>query len=381
MPPRNDNRNNRGIRTIAPRNTDLARVETRRRDGQPYRTVVATARLPANAFVAAYPGRVYDREAWEDLVHAGRLSTKYGVDLFEVVPGGTVRVGHLVVDPTDATNRVSPAFARALGPFVNEPGPGQQHNLRWVYNLPLGRIEYWTTRDVPAGAELLVCYGDGYEPERRRANYRTACGTDARFWYILEPGGAPRPLAFDVRTNRDSVGSVLLARNAAVRAALQALAFGIDPRTMAATAIQAAFRGTRERRLNPTARRAALLAFHRRGERGAPRKKGVFRLQVYVEKVSMKNRHQEVGKVLNGITTVLTLVLPSKAVLGADLQWLVQHEVARAVGRKLPFSYEFSVGKGGEEGYIRVNPRRTIAQHGRVSMLYATQRIQQRATR
>ena len=76
-----------------------------------------------------------------------------------------------MLDPGEGSG-IRAKHARALAPRINEPSPRQRPNLTWVWNLPRHAMEFWTTRDVRAGDELLACYGveGGY-----RRGYCTSC--------------------------------------------------------------------------------------------------------------------------------------------------------------------------------------------------------------
>lgn len=165
-----------------PRQNESAAFIDRRRPG--HARLVARKALPAHTFVAAYPGWVYHKSAFAAMVATGVRSTKYTVDMFGMRPDGDMEFSW-VVDPTNGVNRVAPQFKTALAPFANEPSPGAVANMRWVWNLVDGTVEYWTSRAVKAGEELLICYGTQYQ-----RNYGVGCARDNKDMFIVRPDQA-----------------------------------------------------------------------------------------------------------------------------------------------------------------------------------------------
>lgn len=173
-----------GLRAVATRQNDA--LFTLDRSNPRNVRVLCMADAPANTFVAAYPGWVFPERAFERLVQAGRRGTKYAVTMFATTPSGGLNFD-FVIDPTNSVNRVSPRFQDSFGPFINEPGPGQEANVRWVYNFFNNAMEYWTARPVRRGEELLICYGNQFE-----RNYSTGCARALQDGYIVAPGQKPR---------------------------------------------------------------------------------------------------------------------------------------------------------------------------------------------
>ena len=144
--------------------------------------VFARHAIPANTLVGPYPGTLFTRAGFSDAVARGQTTTTYGMDMWMVAPptgnsGGAggfrfVRPGEWVIDPGDARGQVRPEYSHAITPYINEPTLAETPNIKFVYNIPKHRIEFWTSRPVGAGKELLLCYGDKYA----RA-YATACTT------------------------------------------------------------------------------------------------------------------------------------------------------------------------------------------------------------
>lgn len=181
-----DNNATAGLRVIDVKQNDrLARID-RSRPG--HARVVATAAIPANTFLAVYPGWVYPKRAFQKLVDAGRRGEKYNVTGFKLRPSDGAPSFHWQIDPTNGVNRVAPRFAASFGPFMNEPSPGQVANVRWVLNFKDETMEYWTATSVQPGEELLICYGGEYQRD-----YNVACGRAVQDYYIMEGMRAPRP--------------------------------------------------------------------------------------------------------------------------------------------------------------------------------------------
>ena len=132
--------------------------------------VVALADIPASTRVATYPGPLWSVEAYESRHARGLTDGTYAVDFYKPGPEGDAMSGW-VLDPGEGSG-ICARHAHALAPRINEPSRGQRPNLMWVWNLPRHAMEFWTTRGVRAGEELLACYGvgGGY-----RRSYCTSC--------------------------------------------------------------------------------------------------------------------------------------------------------------------------------------------------------------
>lgn len=156
--------------------------------------VVATRDLPAGTYVGTYPGRLYSLDAYASRLDSGRTTSKFAVDFYKPDASGRARDGY-VLDPGTGRGEVRPKYADWVAPLVNEPGPAELPNLVWVWNLPSHALEFWTSKAVPAGAELLACYGTEGEYPR---GYCTSCVTRQRsvelpLHVILRPWAAPVP--------------------------------------------------------------------------------------------------------------------------------------------------------------------------------------------
>ena len=134
--------------------------------------VFATEDLPANAFVGAYPGRVYRDREFVKMVEEGRRTGEYAVAFFQIRPTGTIDYKNLTIDPTNGPGRIDPRFAASACLYVNEPTAPLGPNLMWVINVVRNRIEMYTYSSVKKGHELLICYGGAYA-----RGYKTSCET------------------------------------------------------------------------------------------------------------------------------------------------------------------------------------------------------------
>ena len=175
--------------------------------------VVATRAIPAWRCVASYPGKLYATDVYARRLRAGLTNGFYAVEFVKLDRlRGRLRRGY-VIDPGAPGGGVLPDYARAPALRINEPSRGQVPNVAWVWNLPRGTLEFWTTRDVAAGEELLACYGvdGGYQ-----RGYCTPCtgrrrqAIEPELHVVIEPAGRPVPYS--------TLGS------AGVSAALRALA-------------------------------------------------------------------------------------------------------------------------------------------------------------
>lgn len=149
--------------------------------------VVAMADIPPNEYIATYPGWVYPKAEFQALVDAGRRGKTYVVNMFRVTGKGKLAYD-MWVDPTDGVNTVARQFQHCIGPFVNEPSAGHSGNVRWVYDFRNNTIQYWSRTAIPAGHELLLCYGMEYN-----RNYSVSCQENPDYHYIAPGMNRPAP--------------------------------------------------------------------------------------------------------------------------------------------------------------------------------------------
>lgn len=164
-------------------NDGVARID---RSSPGHARVIATKLIPANTFLAVYPGWLYSKRTFAALVRAGKRGQKYNVTGFKMKGG--VPDFNWQIDPTDGVNTVATRFRGAFGPHMNEPSPGQAANVKWVLNFADGTMEYWTAGAVQAGEELLICYGGAYQ-----RNYDTACSRALQDHYLAPRMRVPLP--------------------------------------------------------------------------------------------------------------------------------------------------------------------------------------------
>lgn len=107
--------------------------------------VFATVAIPENAFVAVYRGR---KITWQQANSVA--GTDSGTYVFNYTDPATGVVLHAV----DAADSRLSSWAR----LVNSPLTPDEQNLTW--NFYKGHIYYKTTRNIAAGEELLLYYGD-----------------------------------------------------------------------------------------------------------------------------------------------------------------------------------------------------------------------------
>lgn len=134
--------------------------------------VVAKTDIPANTFLASYPGRVYrDGPELQRAVQRGSLTDTYTLETFQVVNSKVVH--DLVIIPAEE-DVVLKRYASGVVLYANEPSQRTVANAAWVKNVDKERIEVWTDRDVKKGEEITLCYGPKYARK-----YQTSC-KDAR---------------------------------------------------------------------------------------------------------------------------------------------------------------------------------------------------------
>ena len=152
--------------------------------------VFARVDLKRDALVCVYPGRVYRRTAWERALKRGLVNNVYAVDFFRRVDYASDRdrqtretwiVEDLVLDPS-VGDGVDPMFRDTIGPFLNEPNDAEQ-NCYWVFNIDRGTLEMRVFKNVPAGGELTICYGNSYA-----RTYQSSCTRDWKTRGYLLPG-------------------------------------------------------------------------------------------------------------------------------------------------------------------------------------------------
>lgn len=177
--------------------------------------VIATQALTAGTYVGTYPGRLYTLDSYAARLDSGRTTSKFAVDFYKPGASGKARDGY-VLDPGNGQGEIKQKYAGFVAPLVNEPGPRELPNLVWVWNLPSHTLEFWTSRHVAAGAELLACYGTEGEYPRE---YCTSCVSRRRsveqpLHVILRPWASPVPYH---RVGAEGVRrAILWARSAAL---------------------------------------------------------------------------------------------------------------------------------------------------------------------
>lgn len=154
--------------------------------------VVATRDIPAWTLVGPYPGLRTTHPRFATRRDQGHTTGKYAVDFWKPDKNGRAKTGY-VMDPGNGEGTLSPQFADAVTPMVNEPDVTPP-NLVWVWNLPKYRMEHWTVVPVRKGEELTICYGTGGGYER---DYSTVCvshpGVEPQLHVVATPGARPVP--------------------------------------------------------------------------------------------------------------------------------------------------------------------------------------------
>lgn len=133
------------------------------------------ARRPIRAWqpLLVYPGRVFYNRDWNNMYPRGSTDRRFAVGFFRVRPDGSVR-RDLTLDPSPPADggALDPLFAPYMAPYLNEPSKGERANAVWVTDVPAHKLMVYSLVDIPAGAEVLVCYGPSASYKR---NYRTPC--------------------------------------------------------------------------------------------------------------------------------------------------------------------------------------------------------------
>jgi len=142
--------------------------------------VLATRDIPAGVRIALYPGTVVHGDDWPQTPEA-RMYTMYQP---WVTQQTNKELETYVITPGNAKGRLLKQFQHAIGPRINEPGPGESPNVVYVHNLAAtpARIEVWTSAPVPAGREILACYGSSFG--KRPYNVNPACNVAGR-WVLF----------------------------------------------------------------------------------------------------------------------------------------------------------------------------------------------------
>ncbi len=160
--------------------------------------VVADEDLPAMTRVATYPGPLFSAREYERRVRSGKSTGTYAVDFYAPGRDGLPKSGW-VLDPGTASGLRGPCRS-ALAPRVNEPSRRQRPNLMWVWNLPRHALEFWTTRPVRRGRELLACYGTEGNYPRAYGTCCTRAGVEPELHVVAAPGKRPVPYSRWART-------------------------------------------------------------------------------------------------------------------------------------------------------------------------------------
>lgn len=145
--------------------------------------LVARRALKAHERVGVYAGKVFSAAEHARLTREGATTGKYAVDHFRTGADGRTRSDYIMDPGAGAGNAMHPDHANVLAAFINEPAQGQVPNCVWVRNHASGRMELWTARAVPKGAELTACYGTGYPRD-----YATPCTRVPGALHQLLPG-------------------------------------------------------------------------------------------------------------------------------------------------------------------------------------------------
>lgn len=121
--------------------------------------VIATMNLEKGEFVGVMAGCVMREEAHNFMVQTGKITGRYAMETRDQ------NLETYVVEP-EAPHRGKPSrrFRSSMALFMNEPGPAEQLNVAWAFNTAYDpeRVECYTMKQVAAGEELLVHYGDSY---------------------------------------------------------------------------------------------------------------------------------------------------------------------------------------------------------------------------
>ena len=150
--------------------------------------------------VITYPGYVYRDE---DLGNRNEKRFKYAWQYFRVVgqPGNErVETGY-TINAGDASGGELPEFQQTYGPYENEPNAANKEkaNLRPVMNYRRNppALQYWSTADIRAGEELLVCYNRIETQHINGVNQRVKRCDGVPLLYLsgnrTRPGSFPTP--------------------------------------------------------------------------------------------------------------------------------------------------------------------------------------------
>lgn len=123
---------------------------------------IAIEDVKINTRLARYPGRVYDLTEFDAAIPRIK-STLY----FHLPDEKTI------IDPTDLlSGAILPEYDDNVALYIREPKPNEVPNVKYVKVPHENAIEVWASRTIPAGTELMTCFG-------------------LRFWLANRPPNAP----------------------------------------------------------------------------------------------------------------------------------------------------------------------------------------------
>lgn len=163
--------------------------------------VFAKKDIAENTKLLLYPGIVYKSKdsSVKDSTYAWAFYMVYGT------PGHQKLDDNFTIDAGDIHGQVM--YENSFAPFVNEPDKGTRPNVAPVMNLTrrIGSeaspaLEYWTTKPIKAGEEILICYLRKETMQNKNGKIivrQTGCTrgskTGLRFVYGTEANPRSRP--------------------------------------------------------------------------------------------------------------------------------------------------------------------------------------------
>lgn len=147
--------------------------------------VFARVDIPKNKMLMVYPGHVFKNTSDHNATYTWEFKVVTGD------PGDQKLVSGYQIDAGNKHGMLDPEYISYLAPYVNQGNRVKDNNVAPVMNFlrrPEPALEYWSTKDIPAGSQLFI----NYHREEGGKKYSRG-GVSVRYVYgdSAEPRAAP----------------------------------------------------------------------------------------------------------------------------------------------------------------------------------------------
>jgi len=139
--------------------------------------------LPALTRIGQYTGNQTSRYSYKEKAKKLAKFTDYCAE----VPHNP----NFVYDPTDNDGNLLESYKHNVCMYINEPPPHKLNNCAWVFTKKdnfeeTTLLEIWTFREVKAGEQLYIFYGDDYSRDYAINRDKDACDSNYYNFSICE---------------------------------------------------------------------------------------------------------------------------------------------------------------------------------------------------